>query len=90
MHQNQLQRSICVTVVERGFDSPLAESPSFRHADLGQITGGGFVGFGVVILISSLFIDRISYKTVLVIAFLLHILSAVVTVAAASYRRRRP
>ena len=54
----------------------------FTKTDLGQITGGGFVGFGVVILISSLFIDRVGYKPVLVIAFLLHVLSAVVTVAA--------
>ena len=54
----------------------------FTGLDLGTITGGGLVGFGVVILLASLILDRIGYKTVLLLAFVLHIVSVVVTVMA--------
>ncbi len=50
--------------------------------DLGKITGGGFTGFGVVILLSSLVADRIGYKTLLVLAFLMHLVSYGATAAA--------
>ena len=54
----------------------------FTQTELGQITGGGFVGFGIVILIASLFLDRFGYKPFLVLAGLLHVISVIVTVAA--------
>ena len=54
----------------------------FTMTELGQITGGGLVGFGIVILLTSLFVDRIGYKTVLLTAFVLHVLSAVMTLSA--------
>jgi MFS family permease len=54
----------------------------FSKAELGAITGGGLTGFGVVILLCSPFVDRIGYKPLLIIAFLLHALSAVLTLAA--------
>lgn len=54
----------------------------FTKSELGTITGGGLVGFGVVILVSSLFIDHLGYKPVLVLAFILHVLSALLTLAA--------
>lgn len=54
----------------------------FTKFELGTITGGGLVGFGVVIVLASLITDNIGYKPILIIAFLLHILSAVVTLAA--------
>ena len=54
----------------------------FTQTELGQITGGGFVGFGVVILIASLFLDRFGYKPFLMLAGALHVLSVIVTVAA--------
>ena len=54
----------------------------FTQTELGQITGGGFVGFGIVILIASLFLDRFGYKPFLLLAGVLHVLSVVVTVAA--------
>ena len=54
----------------------------FTQTELGQITGGGFVGFGVVILIASLFLDRFGYKPFLMLAGALHVLSVLVTVAA--------
>jgi len=53
----------------------------FTMTELGTITGGGFVGFGVVIIIFSLVADKIGYKRLLKLAFILHILSYIVTVA---------
>ncbi|MBW8885578.1 MAG: MFS transporter [Planctomycetia bacterium] len=54
----------------------------FTKSELGGITGGGLWGFGLVILAVSPFVDRIGYKPLLMIAFLLHALSAVITLAA--------
>ncbi len=54
----------------------------FTKSELGSITGGGLWGFGLVILIVSPFVDRIGYKPLLGIAFLLHLLSAAITLAA--------
>jgi MFS family permease len=54
----------------------------FTQGQLGTITGGGLTGFGVVILLASVITDRIGYKTILLGAFLLHILSVVITLAA--------
>lgn len=54
----------------------------FTQSELGTITGGGLVGFGIVILLASLITDRLGYKTILGIAFVLHLLSVVITLAA--------
>ncbi|MDX1947326.1 MAG: MFS transporter [Pirellulaceae bacterium] len=54
----------------------------FTKSELGGITGGGLVGFGVVILFCSLVVDRVGYKPLLILAFVLHVLSAVLTLAA--------
>ena len=54
----------------------------FTKSELGTITGGGLVGFGVVILLASVITDRIGYRTILLTAFILHVLSAFVTFAA--------
>lgn len=54
----------------------------FTKFDLGTITGGGLVGFGVVILLASLITDNIGYKPLLLLAFILHVLSALITFAA--------
>ncbi|MCA9248565.1 MAG: MFS transporter [Planctomycetales bacterium] len=59
-----------------------AKQFGFTNTELGTITGGGLVGFGVVIVIGSIIAERINYKTVFVLAFILHILSAVITLAA--------
>jgi MFS family permease len=53
----------------------------FTMTDLGTITGGGLTGFGVVMIISSLIADKVGYGPLMVTAFLLHFLSAVVTLA---------
>ncbi len=54
----------------------------FTKSELGAITGGGFVGFGVVILIASALAEKIGYAALMWVAFVLHILSAVTTIAA--------
>ena len=54
----------------------------FTKTELGTITGGGLTGFGLTIIVCSLFADRIGYKTVLSGAFVLHLLSAIITLAA--------
>ncbi len=54
----------------------------FTQTELGQITGGGFVGFGLVILVASAFLDRYGYKPFLLGAGVLHVLSVIVAVAA--------
>lgn len=54
----------------------------FTKTDLGTITGGGLVGFGVTIIICSFFLDRVGYKPLLVAAFILHVGSVLVTLAA--------
>ncbi len=54
----------------------------FTKFELGTITGGGLVGFGVVILAASLITDRLGYKAILMLAFLCHVVSAGITLAA--------
>ncbi|RPI84432.1 MAG: MFS transporter [Planctomycetaceae bacterium] len=54
----------------------------FDKTALGGLTGAGLVGFGVTIIIGSLFADMIGYKPLMVLAFLLHVGSALVTFAA--------
>ena len=54
----------------------------FTQGELGTITGGGLVGFGLTIIILSFFADKVGYGPLMGLAFLLHVASAVVTVAA--------
>jgi MFS family permease len=54
----------------------------FTGAELGSITGGGLTGFGLVILIGGLLADKLGYGKLVMVAFLCHALSAVVTFAA--------
>jgi MFS family permease len=54
----------------------------FTKSELGGITGGGFVGFGVVILIASALAEKVGYAKLMWVAFVLHILSAIITIAA--------
>ena len=49
----------------------------FTMTELGTITGGGLVGFGVVILFAGFLIDLIGYRMLLLLAFVFHIISAV-------------
>ena len=54
----------------------------FTQTELGAITGGGLTGFGIIILISALLAEKIGYGKLMVSAFVIHIVSAVLTLAA--------
>lgn len=54
----------------------------FTQAELGGISGGGLVGFGVAIIFFSFFADLFGYGKLMLVAFLLHAFSAVITFAA--------
>lgn len=54
----------------------------FTKTELGTITGGGLTGMAFTIIGFSLFADRVGYKAILIGAFLLHVSSAIVTLAA--------
>lgn len=54
----------------------------FTQSELGTITGGGLIGFGVAIIFFSFFADLFGYGKLMLVAFLLHASSAVVTFAA--------
>jgi MFS family permease len=54
----------------------------FTKTELGTITGGGLTGMAFTIIGFSFFADRVGYKLILIGAFLLHVSSAIVTLAA--------
>ena len=54
----------------------------FTQTELGTITGGGLAGFGLAIIFFSFFADLFGYGKLMLVAFLLHLSSAVVTFAA--------
>lgn len=54
----------------------------FTQSDLGKITGGGLTGFGIIILIGALVADKVGYGKLMIFAFLCHLASAVLTLAA--------
>lgn len=54
----------------------------FTQTDLGIITGQGLAGFGITIIFFSFFADLFGYGKLMVVAFLLHALSIVLTIAA--------
>src|SRR5436190_24050711 len=53
----------------------------FTQTDLGNITGGGLTGFGIIILLGALIADKIGYGRLMIFAFLMHLLSALLTLA---------
>jgi MFS family permease len=54
----------------------------FTQTELGYITGWGFAGFGLTIIFFSFFADLVGYGPLMVVAFVLHILSVALTLAA--------
>jgi MFS family permease len=51
----------------------------FTDEEIGRITGGGFTGFCFGIIIGGVIADKIGYGKLVISAFLLHVISAVVT-----------
>jgi hypothetical protein len=68
--------------VRGGILADLGSQFGFTKTELGAITGGGLAGFGLTIIFFSFFADRVGYKPLLIGAFFLHLLSAIVTLAA--------
>jgi MFS family permease len=68
--------------VRGGILGQWAQQYGFTNTELGLITGGGLTGFGVIIILSSLIADKVGYGTLMFSAFVLHLLSAVVTLGA--------
>lgn len=59
-----------------------AEQFNFNGSQLGNISlGAGFISFCFGIIIGGVIVDKIGYAKLVIVAFLLHILSAVVTFA---------
>lgn len=54
----------------------------FTKSELGVISGMGLAGFGFTIIFFSFFADIVGYRALLIGGFVLHTLSAVITVAA--------
>jgi MFS family permease len=54
----------------------------FTQTELGRITGQGLAGFGITIIFFSFFADLVGYGKLMIVAFGLHTLSVVLTLAA--------
>src|SRR5215475_15671822 len=54
----------------------------FTQSELGTIQGMGLFGFGLTIIFFSFFADVVGYGKLMVVAFLLHVLAVVLTLAA--------
>jgi len=54
-----------------------AREYGFTYTELGQITGGGLLGFGIIILFAGMLIDSLGYKKLLLLALACHVASAV-------------
>jgi MFS family permease len=67
--------------VRGGILKDWSEQFGFTQLELGTITGFGLAWFGVIIILASLITDRIGYKALLLLAFTLHVLSVVLTLA---------
>src|SRR5262245_29233855 len=59
-----------------------AEQYGFTQTELGTITGGGLTGFGIIILLGALIADKVGYGRLMITAFVMHLLSAVLTLGA--------
>ena len=68
--------------IRAGILSDWGSQFGFTQTDLGNITGGGLTGFGVIILLGALIADKVGYGRLLIFAFVMHALSAVLTLAA--------
>ena len=68
--------------IRGGILSQWADKFGFTMTELGNITGGGLTGAGVIILIGSFIADKVGYGKLMALAFLSHFASAVLTLAA--------
>jgi MFS family permease len=70
--------------IRNGINASWAAEFGFTNLQNGLIGGAGFSGFCFGIIIGGIIVDRIGYGKLVVTAFLLHVLSAVVTLMPSS------
>jgi MFS family permease len=68
--------------VRSGILTQWSEQFGFTMTELGAITGGGLTGFGIIIILASLLADTVGYGKLMSAAFVLHVISAAITLAA--------
>lgn len=68
--------------VRSGILDDWARQFGFTQTELGAITGSGLWGFGLAIVFFSLLADRVGYGPLMAVAFVLHLLAAVLTLCA--------
>ncbi len=68
--------------VRGGILNDWATQFGFTQTQVGEVTGFGLVGFGVIILIGALLADTIGYGRLMIAAFLCHFASAALCLAA--------
>ncbi len=68
--------------VRSGILTQWSEQFGFTMTELGAITGGGLTGFGIIIILASLLADTVGYGKLMSAAFILHVISAAITLAA--------
>ncbi|QEG35351.1 MFS transporter [Bythopirellula goksoeyrii] len=56
---------------------PWSEQYGFTFTELGEITGGGLLGFGLVILIAGFLLDALGYRLLMILAVACQVVSAV-------------
>lgn len=68
--------------IRAGILNQWAERYGFTMTELGAITGGGLTGFGIIILAGAFIADKVGYGKLMALAFLMHVVSAALTLAA--------
>ena len=68
--------------IRAGILTQWATEYGFTMTELGAITGGGLTGFGIIILAGSFIADAVGYGKLMWLAFITHVISAVLTLAA--------
>jgi len=68
--------------IRAGILKQWADQYGFTMTELGAITGGGLTGFGIIILAGSFIADAVGYGKLMGLAFVTHVVSAVLTLAA--------
>jgi MFS family permease len=68
--------------IRAGILGQWAEQYGFTMTELGQITGGGLTGFGIIILIGAFIADWVGYGRLMILALITHVISAALTLAA--------
>ena len=92
-HRSRLMLASFLTLVACGFGFATRAFAGFDWGDafnigglqFGAIMGAGFLGFGMMIFFGGILVEKFGYKKLLIIAFLLHIVSAIMLLMAPGF-----